>query len=200
MLYSENVPYSWCVRGRTPVVYGRVCRVGFYFRLGSIPNGADPMVEWLVVFLSIGERPYSSVSSTRPAIPGHVPSGNSYATPFATSSQCSQPHRRLHGFQAYTSWRPFNRTTRFIALIVKFDLHMCFTTFPCCHSSWRAHAHVMSMASCRLSASGLTTRATTYRTDLPTGCEKNCTAWPISRSTICVLDLTHDPKILPGSL
>ena len=28
-----------------------VCRVGFYFRLGSIPNGADPMVEWLVVFL-----------------------------------------------------------------------------------------------------------------------------------------------------
>ena len=27
------------------------CRVSFYFRLGSIPNGADPMVEWLVVFL-----------------------------------------------------------------------------------------------------------------------------------------------------
>ena len=28
-----------------------VCLVGFYFRLDSIPNVADPMVEWLVVFL-----------------------------------------------------------------------------------------------------------------------------------------------------
>ena len=26
MPYGENVPYSWCVRGRTPVGYGRVSR------------------------------------------------------------------------------------------------------------------------------------------------------------------------------
>ena len=49
--YPENVRWFEFRPGRTPVVLVVFAEV-FKIKLGSIPNGADPMVEWFFLFSS----------------------------------------------------------------------------------------------------------------------------------------------------
>ena len=46
----------WCLSPKIGVRFllRRICGLGYYFLLGSIPNGADPMVEIVSLFLGSG--------------------------------------------------------------------------------------------------------------------------------------------------